>query len=160
MRNLRQQVAQPQEHRSTFIYALVDPRNQTIRYIGKSVRPKIRLATHLAPSSLKKPSHKNHWIKCLLELGLKPIMEIIGEIDYRDDWTIQEKRWIASIRSLAPGYPPLTNDADGGEGIEGCVMPESIRRKISQANRGVPKSMEARIQFSKGQKNRWDNASE
>jgi hypothetical protein len=160
MRNLLKQVAQPQEHRSTFIYALVDPRNQTMRYIGKSVRPKTRFSEHLSQSSLKVDTYKNHWIKSLLRLGLKPELEIIDEVDYRDDWSIEEKRWIARIRNLAPGYPNLTNVSDGGEGIEGCVMPEEIRKKISQANRGVPKSAETRIQFSNGQRNRWKNAAE
>ncbi len=159
MSDLLQQVVQPLKHRSTFIYALVDPRNQTFRYIGKSVRPKTRLATHLSPSSLKKNSHKNHWIKSLLRIGLTPQLEIIDEVDYRDDWTVEEKRWIARIRNLAPGYPILTNAGDGGEGVEGCAMPEDIRKKISSANRGVSKSAESRANFSAGQRNRWKNAS-
>jgi hypothetical protein len=177
MRNLRQQVEQPQDHRSTFIYALVDPRNNTIRYIGKSVKPRARFTGHLSQSSLKKSSHKNNWIKSLLAIGLKPELEIIDEVDYRDDWTIEEKRWIARIRNLAPNYPPLTNVADGGEGATGWIASEEYRRKTSARMTGIKmppgtgdkirawhlgrkKTAEHRIHCSDGQRNRWSNASE
>ena len=177
MINLRQQVAQPRGNVSTFIYALIDPRNQAIRYIGKSVRPRVRFSAHLSQSSLKRPSHKNHWIKSLLKVGLKPQLEILDEVDHRDDWTAEETVWIVRIRSLAPGYPTLTNATDGGEGATGWVpseewrikrsiaqtgrkMPPGTGKKISDANRGVPKSKEARAHFSYGQRNRWGKSSE
>jgi hypothetical protein len=39
-------------------------------------------------------------------------------------------------------------------------MPYGTGAKISSSNRGIPKSAQARIHFSKGQRNRWKNSSE
>lgn len=179
MRNLLKQAAQPQANITTptYIYGLVDPRNQAIRYIGKSVNPKARFAAHLTQYSLKQRSHKNNWINGLLKLGLKPELEIIDEIDERDDWAAEEIRWIARLRNLAPGYPPLTNATDGGEGIvgyrwteeakqrksaaqTGVPMPPGTGAKISAANRGRRKTAEHRAHLGEGQQNRWKKSSE
>jgi GIY-YIG catalytic domain-containing protein len=177
MRNLRQQAAQPREYRSIFIYGLVDPRNQAIRYIGKSVDPPKRLATHLSKSSLKKHTHKNCWIRSLLEGGLKPKLEILSEVDYRDDWTAEEKVWIARLRNLSPAYPSLTNSTDGGEGVEGLIFSEETRKRMSEIRKGVPlpdetkekiraahigrsKSPEHCENMSKGQKRRLESLSQ
>ena len=163
------------EKRNAWIYALVDPRNKAIRYIGKAVDLKKRLAQHLSPSSLKKHTHKNFWIKKLLALGLKPEIEPIADLHYLDDWAEEERLWIARLRSLS-GHPKLTNSTDGGEGVEGLVFSEESRKKMSQSGKGRRASAEtcARISaahkgkvktpehcknLSIGQKKRYDHLS-
>ena len=175
MSTLLEQVAQPLQHRITFIYALIDPRTEYIRYVGKANKPKVRLGLHLLPSQLKDKNHRTNWIRNVLDSGHKPLMIILEEVEY-SEWTSAEKKWIAHYRNL-PAYPPLTNSTDGGEGIEGYVyteedrkrrsiahtgmkMPPGTGKKISDANRGIPKSQKAREHFSIGQRNRWLNYSD
>jgi hypothetical protein len=175
MSNLLQQVAQPLQQITTFIYGLVDPRTGHVRYVGKSNKPTVRLGLHLIPSQLKETTHKTRWLRQLLDAGERPRLIILENVP-KVSWPESEKKWISHYRNL-PNYPPLTNSTDGGEGVEGYVyseeerkkrsashlglkMPPGTGKKISEANRGIPKSTEARIHFSSGQKNRWQNASD
>lgn len=175
MRDLLAQVVQPQSKDTVvFIYGLVDPRNTAIRYVGKSIKPRQRYSTHLQPSQLKNDNRKNIWIRELLCLALKPELVMLDTI-FDSDWATEERKWIARFRSI-PGYPRLTNIADGGQGHHGIVseeerlrrsqarigvpMPPGTGKKISDANRGKPKSTETKISFSKGQTNRWKESSE
>src|SRR6185369_10367135 len=61
------------------IYALFDPRTNTIRYIGQTTyaKPEQRLTAHLAPSALKRHSYLGRWLKGLVDAGLKPEMALI-----------------------------------------------------------------------------------
>jgi hypothetical protein len=60
-----------------YIYALVDPRTNEIRYIGRTGVPKARFRTHLKKD--KNPG-KSEWVAGLLEIGLQPKMVILEEI--------------------------------------------------------------------------------
>jgi hypothetical protein len=175
MSTLLKQVVQPQKYRTTFIYGLIDPRTEYVRYVGKANKPKVRLSLHLLPSQLKNKNHRTNWLRNILDSGNKPLLVILEEVKY-GEWQNAEKKWIAHYRNL-PNYPPLTNSTDGGDGVEGYVyteedrkkrsiahtgikMPLGTGKKISDANRGIPKSAEARAHFSEGQKNRWNKTSE
>ena len=178
MRNLLEQVAQPQDDDIT-IYGLIDPSNGFVRYVGKSYKPEQRFQSHLRPSQLKSSSHKTHWLRNLLDSGKKPEMIFLEKIK-ECKWEIAEQKWISHYRNI-PGYPPLTNMCPGGEGVGkgtklseealrnlreraaarvGKPMPPGTGEKISAANKGKSKSAEARLHFSDGQRNRWGNASE
>lgn len=135
MRTLLEQVAQPQfdDTPFTYIYALVDPRNNAIRYIGKSNKPRHRFAVHLVPSSLRENTHKNAWIKQLLSIGLKPKLETLDWVPVAE-WETEERKWIDRFRNL-PG-PKLTNTTDGGEGSAGLVFSEEAKKRMSEASRG------------------------
>ncbi len=51
-----------------FIYALIDPRDSKVRYIGSSVNPKGRFDSHMAsPSRALRP-----WLEELASCGLQP----------------------------------------------------------------------------------------
>lgn len=178
MSNLLKQVAEPQPNDTiSYIYALCDPRNTAIRYVGKSIKPKERYKGHLSQSSLKSNSHKNNWIKELLKLGLKPELAILECVYSSEEctWEERERAWIARIRNI--GGPKLTNNTDSGEGVTGVVISEEARRKraermtgmkmppgtgakISASNKGRKFTAEHRKNITKGQKNRWKNASE
>lgn len=78
-----------------FIYALVDPRDQAVRYIGQTTNLVARLSGHNNEHP-SKPTHKNNWIKALKKLGLTPIMEIVetvplSELDQREQYWIAVK---------------------------------------------------------------------
>lgn len=95
----------------TFIYSLVDPRSNQIRYIGKSNNPKKRLSAHL---SEKRRTHKSHWIQSLKKVGLKPILNIVDEVLLKE-WEFWEMHYISLYKSW--GFD-LTNQRAGGGGLE------------------------------------------
>lgn len=100
----------------TFIYGLYSESDSIIRYIGKSDDPKHRLKRHIYQRN-DSNTHKNNWIKKLLENNEKLNYKIIEEVDY-EKWQEKEKYWISQFENL-------TNTATGG--IGGC----SIKYKIS-----------------------------
>ena len=99
--------------RTTFIYALRDPRDNAVRYIGKSNAPKARLLQHLEDATTN--AQKAAWICSLAELGLTPQLSILEEVDL-SDWQQAERSWIAL--GFAEGWP-LTNISPGGCGSVG-----------------------------------------
>jgi len=97
-----------------FIYSLTDPITNEVRYIGKTNNPKDRYSRHLQKCYLEKydkNTYKSNWIKSLLKIGEKPIMDIIQECDSS---TVNELEiyWINKFK--IDGYK-LTNLSDGGE---------------------------------------------
>lgn len=107
-----------------FIYGLIDPRTNQIRYIGQSVRPKERLTNHC---NEKAHCHRAHWIQSLARDGLKPILLILDTVEPGADWRCVERDWIAYGRTQ--GWP-LTNNTDGGDGVRG--LPPETRERMRQ----------------------------
>lgn len=141
----------------TYIYALVDPRTDEIRYIGKSNNPRIRLAGHICVARTKQ-HHRARWIRKLLEFGLRPYAIILEKV-VEGIWQEREQWWIAKLR--VEGIR-LVNETDGGDGALGLserarqigkeanrkwIRTPEIREKISIANRGrpMPQEMKERI---------------
>lgn len=57
----------------SYIYGLIDPRNDEIRYIGKTVNSKTRLSGHITESKdIEVVNYRVKWIRKLISLGLKP----------------------------------------------------------------------------------------
>ena len=106
------------------IYILIDPRNNHVRYVGKSKVYKERMKQHLRPSSLKARTHKNAWLKQLLNEGHQPIREII-DIVPENEWQFWEKHYICLYRSW--GFN-LTNQAEGGLGNITLRTPEFMAK--------------------------------
>jgi hypothetical protein len=98
--------------KSTFIYCLVDPRDNQVRYIGKSNNPKQRLKNHCNPARYR-PTYKFNWINLLRKLNLKPELFIVDEVDI-DEWKFWEQYWIEQFTSW--GFN-LVNYCKGGEGL-------------------------------------------
>ncbi len=111
-----------------FIYKLIDPRTNEIRYIGKTKNKlKKRLYEHCTERNLKTNTHKNNWIKQLLNLNLRPKIELLEEVN-QDNWIEREMYWIEYFKNNDYN---LTNTSDGGEGSFGYKMPiESIKKAI------------------------------
>lgn len=114
---------------TTFIYALVDPETNEVRYIGKANNPQERYKRHLRKD--EDHFHKTHWINKLRSQGLKPTLQILEEVPYAH-WGERERYWIAFYR--AQGCQ-LTNLAEGGKG--GNPGPET-RAKIAAWHIGRP----------------------
>lgn len=111
--------------KTTFIYILVDPRDDKVRYIGKSNNPKKRLEGHLGD---KKKTHKCNWIKSLTTLNLRPIIETIDEV-LESEWQFWEVHYISLYKSW--GFD-LTNSTKGGEG-------QSVGYKASEETKAKQK---------------------
>lgn len=104
-----------------YIYGLVDPRTDQIRYVGKSIRPLARLQNHCNESG---KCHRVNWIKLLKREGLRPTLQILEVV--RDGcWQTVEREWIAHFRSLGI---QLVNNTDGGDGVAG--LPEETKARM------------------------------
>ena len=57
---------------NTFIYALIDPRTNEIRYVGKSNMPNIRYKAHIR-NRKQNNTHKNNWINLADWIGSNTI---------------------------------------------------------------------------------------
>jgi hypothetical protein len=178
MRNLLEQVAQPRNDNITaitYIYGLVDPRTDTVRYIGKSDNPQRRHSNHMCPPETNADTKKSRWINKLLRLKLRPSLVIL-QVVKSSDWRDAEKTWIADYRQKY-GRHFLTNTTAGGDGVEkgfkqrpgtgakisvanmGHQVSEETRRKIGSANFGKKRSTTERHKMSVADAKYWSECS-
>jgi hypothetical protein len=92
------------------IYALTDPREGSVRYIGVTSNRGKRMAAHAAARWCGNPGLKR-WEDELQSLGLAPKMVTLG-IASSWNWSSAEKAWIAFVESN--GYL-LYNIMEGGK---------------------------------------------
>lgn len=97
--------------KSTTIYLLIDPRDGTGHYIGKTIQnpPQKRLRQHIM-----NPATDNlaEWVNELQENALKPELEILETVPPDADWRASEIYWIRY--GLSQGWS-LKNKASGGD---------------------------------------------
>lgn len=96
---------------NVFIYALIDPRNDHVRYIGKANNPKDRYKNHFN-STRDKNTHKRNWINSVRKDGLRPELVIIDEVP-ESEWIYWEKFYISLFKTW--GFN-LVNYTEGGDG--------------------------------------------
>ena len=108
------------KYKQVFIYALIDPRTDKIRYIGKSIHPELRYEQHLNEKEINKG--KIGWIDGLRIRDLQPEMKIL-EVANEKNWDKRERWWIE--RGLEFGWP-LLNISPGGESGTRNVLPSSL----------------------------------
>lgn len=110
------------------IYALVDPKDGRIRYIGKTRYTLAkRLAEHCQDRRMRHNRHKINWIRLLESEGMRPLIRLLEECQ-ESDWQEREKFWIALHRAT------VTNVTDGGNGsseIRNRVLLGPQREQIS-----------------------------
>lgn len=88
-----------------YIYVLVDPRTNKIRYIGQTKRPQARLTQHNSSTKTGVDfSPRVVWIQRLHTLNLSPLMDII-EITTNDLADEREQFWIRYLHGK--GYKLL-----------------------------------------------------
>lgn len=114
-----------------FIYVLIDPRDNEIRYVGKTVQALTdRLQAHIQ-RCFARTDHRSRWVAQLVRRGYRPRIELIQVTD-SDHWREAEPYWIGYYRSLGCD---LTNGTEGGDG--GDTPTAEVRARISQKLTGV-----------------------
>jgi group I intron endonuclease len=119
-----------------YIYALVDSRDNQIRYIGKTTNVKRRLNRHITERFLH-DSYKDRWVRKMLENGNNPQIEIIDEV-IENEWVYWEKFYISYFKYIGCN---LTNGTHGGDeppSTKGRRHTEESKLKMSQAKKGKP----------------------
>ncbi len=91
------------------IYALIDPRDGAVRYIGKANDAAERLKSHIRDSRHRKTPVYS-WIRKLRSLGLVPDMKVLATCS-ESEWPKAERR---AIRYQRWFNDRLLNVADGG----------------------------------------------
>ena len=87
------------------VYALVDPRDGTTRYVGRTVASERRLQQHLQEVNINKKKEK--WLRDLKRSGLTPDMETLESLECKAvEAERRETRWIRYFLSIGA---PLTN---------------------------------------------------
>lgn len=130
----------------TFIYALHDPRDFSIRYVGKANNPERRARNHF-----KRPRGAafRRFVAELKALGLSLRVSVLQTCS-QESWANWEKFWIATVRASGA---KLFNIAEGGNApaptSEQCRAARigkkdsaETRNRKSLAAKGKPKSPE------------------
>ena len=127
------------------VYVLVDPITDYVRYVGKSINPKERLATHIREARKGSVLHSRRWISGLLSKNKKPELIVLEECDSAEDANESEKHWIASFRIMGAN---LTNRTDGGDGQSQGYKPsqETIAKMVVKLT-GQKRSVESRARL-------------
>ena len=112
------------------VYGLLDPITGCLRYIGKSTSGFFRPTQHFYRSNLKSNTHKNNWIKGVLNIGLKPKIICIHEVDDGEILNQAEQFWIQYYISIGAD---LTNSTAGGNGLYGYSHKIESKQKTSLA---------------------------
>jgi hypothetical protein len=87
-----------QKDKIGYIYALVDPVTDMVRYIGQSIRPNERLASHIWYAKNKRRRWNEYWMFSVIKKGYIPIMEILHECKI-DDLNFWEEHYIFLYKS-------------------------------------------------------------
>jgi hypothetical protein len=78
-----------------YIYVLVDPTDDTIRYVGSTADIFSRALEH--ESADEGNPHLNAWVSLLMERETHPVMRVIAQCRYEDRWD-EEDFWIIKYR--------------------------------------------------------------
>lgn len=81
------------------IYALVDPMQGIVRYIGQTAMPEQRYKQHLSRKGELGESERAKWIKTLRLSGRRPFMVLLDCVP-KSEGPRAESRWIAHFLSI------------------------------------------------------------
>ena len=133
---------------TTFIYGLVDPRTQELRYVGKTDNLKKRYKEHHC--DLREDSYRTRWLKSLKRDGIKCEMFVIEEVPL-SGWEEAERFWIGYFRFVGA---QLVNGSDGGD--SGPQTPEVIARRSASIKKTLARP-EVRARLSASLKEAWED---
>lgn len=138
-----------------YVYALIDPRYDEVRYVGTSTEPWARVylpyvenrpwQSHVAQALAGGKSHKDFWIQGLAADGMLPTMAILEW----GVWSIEscaerEIWWIAFHRRLGA---KLTNQSDGGEQTPLWKMSDDTKALIARRTREAMQRPDVRAKY-------------
>lgn len=133
------------ESRTAYIYTLSDPRTGQVRYVGKTFDLRGRLYQHLHDVVRGVNTKKTAWIKSLLKLGFKPLIESVET--YPDscvsDWEEAERFWIETFSFY--GFKLVNLDSGGGSGRRASL---ETRIKIGEYSKKRIHSPETRAKIA------------
>jgi hypothetical protein len=113
-----------------YIYGLVDPRDNKIRYIGKTKYPKHRLSGHITESkNIKIINYRIKWIRKLISIGLKPNI-IFLKVCSISDFIKYETEYIKLYSNNS-----LTNSDETGQGNTNRKREVLIRQSENSGKR-------------------------
>lgn len=140
---------------NTFVYALVCPYTDEIKYIGKTVNGLIRLYGHwrdFRKSSLSgKLTRKQNWVKKLKKEKVKFKVIYLEYCENEEQLNDRERYWIAKFK--ADGVD-LLNHTEGGEKAVTKVFTEEEKLQISIRTKEAMSRPDVRERFLKGTRNR------
>jgi hypothetical protein len=133
-----------------YIYGLVDPTNNELRYVGKSINPNSRYRKHLQDSK-KKISYKDKWIDSLLNKKIKPELLIIDVVS-NDNWGFWEIHYISYFKSIGCRLSNLTNGGENPPNHKGRKRTPQEIKKISDSQKGMKRTDESKKKMSDAKK--------
>ncbi len=137
----------------SFVYALIDPRNNELRYVGKTYRLKERIYDHLHHVGRGDQTYKARWLRLLVAEGLDPIVLTLAYVLHVEAAAL-EVQYIKTLRGYGVRLTNLTDGGDGTPGLRRAPVSDATRKKISAANTGKRHSRETRALWSKQRRGR------
>ena len=90
------------------IYGLLDPRDRSLRYVGKThMRRERRLERHLEAAENGRMAPVSVWIRDLVAEGLQPQTVVLRRVSADEDWREAEREVIARWRAWPPDDFPI-----------------------------------------------------
>lgn len=130
-----------------YIYLLYDPESLNVRYVGVTNNPTRRRYKHRATPDKNANTHRDNWIRSVINRGLRPEFRVVEEVEY--NWQEAEIRWIKETKEA--GFD-LTNATSGGDGVRDYKPSLEQLHKLRTQNIGKPRSQEIRDKISKSNK--------
>lgn len=121
---------------TVFIYVLIDPESNQIKYVGKTTDITRRFRRHISERFLH-DSYKDRWVRKLVDNGVVPEIEIVDEVD-KSNWIYWEKFYISYFKYIGC---LLTNGTVGGDeppSTKGRKHTIESRLKMSNTKKGMP----------------------
>ena len=89
------------------IYALIDPRDGVVRYIGQTVQPLYnRLANHVDKARRGKDNTpKSEWIREILACGKRPLIKLLCNVS-KEQKRDEEAKWIERYKETVLNVAP------------------------------------------------------
>lgn len=135
--------------RNVFIYKIVCPITNDIKYVGKTLRLERRRQEHNMRKNKSNPSLIEKWENDLLSNNLKPIFEVIEKCSEKD-WEKREMYW---IRKFKEDGHILLNMTNGGDSVNRPITENhnsvKLKGKKLEDYYSIEKSNEIRSKISK-----------